>query len=354
MKFKNKVNEVRRSILHRLTQKIGNARETNVNRSFSPERTRRILIIRPNNRLGNQLLITPLVQDVARLFPNARVDLFVRGGLSFVIFKHYDNIGRIILLPKKPFKALLSYIGVWLSLRKYRYDMVINVVDGSSSGRLSTAWARADTKLYGYELPELKNQYPDYVHIAKMAVYNLRYYLACSGLKESGVPLPVPDIRLTVSELAHGKALLNNLVSAEKKTITLYTYATGAKCFSESWWLTFYEKLTNRYAERYNIIEMLPIENVSQISFKTPSFYSRDIREMAALMANTEVYIGADCGIMHLASAAKIPVVGLFSTTNADVYQPYNDGSVAVDTQIMISADDLLPIIDRVLAGVYP
>jgi ADP-heptose:LPS heptosyltransferase len=40
--------------------------------------------------------------------------------------------------------------------------------------------------------------------------------------------------------------------------------------------------------------------------------YSKDVREIGALMANTEVFIGGDSGIMHLASASKVSTVGLF------------------------------------------
>jgi hypothetical protein len=38
-------------------------------------------------------------------------------------------------------------------------------------------------------------------------------------------------------------------------------------------------------------------ENVSQIAFK-PTFYSKDIREIGAVIANTEIFIGADSGII--------------------------------------------------------
>jgi ADP-heptose:LPS heptosyltransferase len=36
-------------------------------------------------------------------------------------------------------------------------------------------------------------------------------------------------------------------------------------------------------------------------------FYSKDIREIGAVIANTEIFIGADSGIMHLASASLTP-----------------------------------------------
>jgi heptosyltransferase-3 len=32
----------------------------------------RILVIRPNHRLGNQLLLTPLLQEIEKLYPAAK------------------------------------------------------------------------------------------------------------------------------------------------------------------------------------------------------------------------------------------------------------------------------------------
>jgi ADP-heptose:LPS heptosyltransferase len=63
--------------------------------------------------------------------------------------------------------------------------------------------------------------------------------------------------------------------------------------------------------------------------FKT-TFYSKDIREIGAVIANTEIFIGADSGIMHLASASLTPTVGLFSRPNQVTYAPYNNDSTAI------------------------
>jgi ADP-heptose:LPS heptosyltransferase len=51
--------------------------------------------------LGNQLLITPLVQEVTDTFPNCKIDLFVKE--TAIIFENYENIDSIIKLPKKAF-----------------------------------------------------------------------------------------------------------------------------------------------------------------------------------------------------------------------------------------------------------
>ena len=74
------------------------------------------------------------------------------------------------------------------------------------------------------------------------------------------------------TEILKENSRLENLVSdLNKKTILIFTYATGSKCYSKDWWNSFYEKLKFRYNDSYNILEILPVENVSQIDFKTTS-----------------------------------------------------------------------------------
>ena len=90
------------------------------------------------------------------------------------------------------------------------------------------------------------------------------------------------------------------------------------------------------------------MENVSQIGFKAPSFYSKDIREIASVIANTELFIGADSGIMHLASSSQTPTVGLFSRSNNNKYEPYNNNSVAINTN-KGNIKDWITIINNVL-----
>lgn len=336
-----------------LTRNIGSA---SANPDIAPSmevKIERVLISRPNSRLGNQILMTPLVQEVVDAFPDCKVDLFVRGRLAPILFENYANVDRIIRLPGKPFKELIAYLKVWVSLRKYRYDLVINVDKSSSSGRLSTQFAKGRFKFFcdaDEDAPESKLR-DDYKHIAKFPVYNLRVYLSKLGFKESDKPVPLLDIKLSASEIANGKEVLDKMVDSRKKTICIYTFATGSKCYTPSWWKPVYERLKTEYAERYNILEVLPAENVSQIDFEAISYYSRDIREIGSVIANTKVFIGADSGIMHLASAAKTPTVGLFSGANIAQYRPYGNHSLPIDTNTT-DVSGLIEAIDTILAAV--
>lgn len=329
MKVSPRINSFRRNVMQSLTKHIGTSDSCSDFDNVDPDSIRRVLICRPNHRLGNLLLITPLVQEIEQRFPNARIDLFVKGGLAEVVFQNYSSIDRILKLPKRPFSSLFQYLSVWFKIKTRRYDVAINVDRKSSSGRLSTKIAKARFKFFGDNCDDIVAAQPDAKHIAKSPIYELR-----NGFCKTSVFPTVPklDLRLSASELEHGKEALNRIFNNDKKTISIFTYATGKKCYETSWWDFFYDDLKSRYADTYNILEILPVENVSQIDFKAPSFYSKDVREIASVIANTEVFIGADSGIMHLASAAQTHTMGLFCVTDEKKYQPYNGRSLAVNT----------------------
>jgi heptosyltransferase-3 len=329
-----KIDNTRRKVMRRLAKNIGTSQANKpIKLDGKKIEIKRVLISRPNDRLGNLLLITPLLQEVIATFPDCKIDMFVRGGLAPALFKNYQNVDQIINLPRKPFKELLKYMLVWVTVKKHRYDIAINVVKYSSSGRLSCQVATSRFKFFGDD-DDMDTQTvgTDYQHIAKQPVYSFRNYVTKLGFAKSNAPVPPLNLKLTEEELAHGKAIVDGLVhDPTKKTICLFTYATGRKCYSTEWWSAFYGKLKTEFPD-YNFLEVLPKENVSQINFVEPAFDSGNVRHIGAVIKNTAIFIGADSGIMHLASAAGATTVGLFHYTNTKIYEPYNGNSVAIDT----------------------
>jgi len=339
--MKKKINALRRSLMRGLTKNIG---KSNADiKSNQNIKIKRILISRPNHRLGNLLLLTPLVQEVIKTFPDSKIDLFVKGGVTPIIYKNYENIDRYIQLPKKPFSNLGKYIKGWFQLKFRKYDLAINSNPGSSSGRLSILATNSTFKFFGDHDEELNSKYPDYNHDAKKTIYNLRKFLTELGYPENTSELPSLKLILDKEELETGKENLLKIVQNDKKTICLFTNATGAKIYSEDWWEAFYNKLKSTFPD-YNIIELLPVENISKLNFKIPNFYSTDIREMGGFLANCALFIAADNGVMHLASSVNVPTIGLFKVTDETMYKPYNDKSFSINTNNL----DLDKVIDLI------
>lgn len=339
------------SFRRKTTKKISNSISSPDKEKFNftgTENIKKVLICRPNHRLGNQLLITPLIQEVHETFPQAKIDLFLKGNLGKVIFEKYSYVDKLLILPKKHFKELPRYFFSWIRLRRNKYDLVINAEIGSSSGRLAAQFSNSLNQFMGEEESKSQHFPDDYKHIAKKTVYQLRDFLSQSGVVEIKKEIPSLNVNLTQIEINNGKQILNQIVKNDKPTIGIYTLATSDKCYPSKYWVPFYNALKEKYEKKYNIVEVLPIENVSQIDFASLNFYSKDIRELASLMNSFEIFISADCGMMHLASASQIPVVGLFRFDNLEKYQPYGNNSIGLLAP-ELEIEKVFPEIDKIL-----
>ena len=345
MSFKAKINHFRRVIMQGLTQGIGNNSIQKLENTNQELVVKNVLISRPNQRLGNTLLITPLIQEIVKTFPDAKIDLFVKGKVAPIVFANYPQVDQIIELPKKPFKELFAYIKVWFKLREKNYDLVINVEKSSSSGRLSTTFAKAKYKLYGDEF--IKNEVDeDQIHYGKYPVYQFRKFVELFTKKEASAPYPILNIQLTQQEIEQGKTTLNKIFQdSNKKTLAFFTYATGAKCYPVEWWNDFYALFHEKFADQYNLIEILPVENISMLEHKLPEYYSKDVREIAAVMHNCELLVAADSGMMHLSVAAPTKTIGLFKLTLPIKYCPYGNGN----SYIMANDDNQQGVLNKMI-----
>ena len=137
---------------------------------------------------------------------------------------------------------------------------------------------------------------------------------------------------LTDQEKENGKKLLDEITKdPSKKTLAFFTFATGAKCYSADWWTDFYNLFYPKYKDEYNLIEILPVENISMLEHKLPEFYSKDVREIASVMYNCELLVAGDSGMMHLSVAAPTKTIGLFNNESfLERYKPYGNGNTVV------------------------
>ena len=333
--------------MYALTNKVGDTKSQTPPSNIDIKAIKRVLILRPNHRLGNLLLTTPLIEEITNTFPNCKIDILVKGDyLAPIVFGNYKAVNGYLALPRKPFNKLISYCALWVKVKMKRYDLVINAVEGSSSGRLLTKISKSKHKIYGGTNEAHPPKFENRQHIAIGPIYDLRYYLShVNVMNDHNIPLL--DIKLTEEEKVQGRSILETIVNDERPVLAIFTFATGTKCYSVDWWDVFYTRLKAEFPD-YKILEILPIENVSQIQFRETTYYSKDIREIASVMYHTKVFIGADSGMMHLSSAALTPTIGLFSKANLEEYKPYGNKNHAIDTNVT-SLDESMALIKRVL-----
>ena len=141
MNPKGNINYLRRRINRFISKLFIDNRSSDLDFNQNITQVKKILISRPNHRLGNNLLLTPLITEISEIFPNAEIHIFTKGGLADVVFENYKDVTRLIKLPRKPFKNLIEYFSCWFSILSEKYDISINANRVSSSGKLATKFS---------------------------------------------------------------------------------------------------------------------------------------------------------------------------------------------------------------------
>ncbi len=303
----------------------------------------RILVCRPNHRLGNTILLTPLITELERLYKGAEIDIISEGPIAEEVFATFFSVKNVYCLPKRGFKRPVPFLGMLLRIRKTPYDLIIDPCLGSGFSRALTKFLRGRYKLgFSDEAANSGLTHPvptaaAHDHMAQRPINLLRSALAhYAGEREDAGDYPSLDIRLSEEERAQGRMVINQLLPPSRPgtsapVIGIFANATGAKRYPAAWWGEFIEAF-EAMCPQARLLELIPMHGHSMLGEAWPGYYSSDIRRMGAVMAGMDLMITADCGVMHLAVASKVPTVGMFCVTDASVYAPYGMGSCPLMT----------------------
>lgn len=124
----------------------------------------------------------------------------------------------------------------------------------------------------------------------------------------------------------------------KRPVIGIFANATGAKRYSTDWWRQFIDTLQTLCPDNC-IVDLVAEHGQSQLGDRFATYYTRNLRRLAAVIANMDGFISADCGVMHLAVASGTPTQGLFSTTCSGKYGPHGANHTAIDTRTLGAAD---------------
>ena len=304
---------------------------------------RRIVVLRPNHRIGNLVLLTPLVQELEARFPHAEIELVTAGGVARSVFAHYPRVTALHSFPGKSYRHPALVLRLLMQLRKRSYDIAIDPTARSRAGRFLLRLVRARQRV-GYSwgepghdriLTEAVNPALAPAHHAEAPVYLVQSAFRAQGNPEvdaSAARLPL-DIRLSDSERREGArqlaAALGTTDLEQRPILGIFAHATGAKCFPPDWWRRLVDILRAQ-APLIQLVEFLPEDGRTRLPGGVPGTYTPDLRMLGAKLAATTLVVIADGGIMHLADAAGASVLALFKTTEPSQYRPRGSGSEAI------------------------
>jgi heptosyltransferase-1 len=276
---------------------------------------KRILLVRLSS-LGDVLHTFPAVTDLRRAFPDAIVDWAVEEAYLPLVRMH-PGVTRGI-----PF-ALRRWRGEWYrarawrelgefraALRAYPYDAILDtqgLLKSALVARLArgpvhgfgprTAREPFATRFYAatYEFPPADHKIERYRAVAARALG----YTPQPGVEYGMVAPPAPAF-----------------ASRERYCVLLHSTARAAKLWGEERWIE-----TARALEAHGLVCMLPwgadderarAERIAGALTRAVVPPRMSIEEAAGLIGCAAAVLGVDTGLMHLAAALGVPVVGIF------------------------------------------
>ena len=295
-----------------------------------------ILICRPNTRLGNTLLMTPLLEEIEATLPSARVEILTACPAAHEVFREFPAVRRVHQLPFRGVRHPLRHLLTLLRVRRTRYDILIDPCPRSWTSGFLTRWLAARLKL-GFASAH-KSPGPDIripfegapVHMGSYPVYLLRRGLLELDEDAARAETPKLDIRLTEAERRAGREEIGRLLGSRHSgpVVAVAAHATGAKRFSVEWWRRLIASLRTRLPAA-TILEIRPPSGVAALP-ELPAYYSRRVREVAAVLEAADCFVCADSGLMHLGAATDTITVGLFKVTEPRLYAPRRGASCAL------------------------
>jgi ADP-heptose:LPS heptosyltransferase len=295
-----------------------------------------ILICRPNTRLGNTLLMTPLLEEIEATLPAARVEVLTACPVAPEVFREFPSVVRVHQLPFRGVRHPLQHLLTLLRVRRQRYDVLIDPCPRSWTARFLTRHLPARLKLgftsshkdTGVDIGVPFEGAP--VHMGDYPVYLLRRGFLGWDEGASRAEMPKLAIRLTEAERLAGRAEIACVLGTvgSGPVVAVATHATGAKRFALDWWSRMIASLRTRVPSA-QIIEIRPPNGVASLP-ELPAYYSRHVRQVAAVVEAANCFVCADSGLMHLSAATDATTVGLFKVTEPRLYMPRRGASCAL------------------------
>jgi len=284
-----------------------------------------ILIVRPNYRIGNIIFLTPLINELAKLMPEAKIDLIVGMKLAGKILEPMPNVERVIDIPRKLLLHPIELIKLIKKTRAKRYDLVLNISAGSVSSEIVTALANAKYKASFQNdktfirLTHTVKRENLYKHSGSRPLELLKLFN--DGLPASDVLL---DIKLSESERLQAKKELHELlkrsdISENVKVIALFRNARFDKKIPDAWWNEWHKALLE-LDKNIVVIDILSPDIPQKLNEQMLEYSSKDLRALGAFFHACDLYVSADTGPLHLASAADAKVLALFNKTDKATY----------------------------------
>jgi ADP-heptose:LPS heptosyltransferase len=276
----------------------------------------------PLRAMGDTLLLTPLIKSFKEAYPDVSIDIAAEFLPAEVLIGN-PNLRNIYIAPSRG-SGINKYLPILKILRKNKYKVAIDFISTPGSAlltRLTGAKHRIGYKLRGrsffYNHPVKPSETLQYSAIKKFELvkqFNIKLLQYC------------PEIVISEADKrqASEKWQALGFVSEQK----VFGIAPWSKRPWRRWetraWISVISRISERTGAKWLLFagnnereQLTEIENTAFPEVQWAGASSLQIA--AALMQKCKAILSAENGLMHVAVAAKVPKLSLFTSSDSPI-----------------------------------
>ncbi|HJT67644.1 MAG TPA: glycosyltransferase family 9 protein [Pyrinomonadaceae bacterium] len=297
------------------------------------EAVQRVLVIRLRS-IGDTVLSTPSLFALKRFLPHAQVDILVEDWVAPLLANH-PHADNVIELERG---GVIKRMNAARELRSARYDVVYNLHGGTTATFLARATGaphRVGFKTYQYAKLHTVLAPSPLLLWGQQKTHSVEQQLALLGW--TGVPVSDrPRTRLGIAPEAAGSVIRHLAAAglADRKIALLHPAAAFA---TKRWATKNFARVAEYLAERGYAPVAIAAPNEAQIidelvNEASVPILSLDLSlpEVSALASRSQLFIGNDSGIAHIAAAVGTPSVVIFGSSNIAHWRPWHRAAAEV------------------------
>lgn len=306
--FRKKMSNFINSTLVRLFPRDPNPEQ------IETDTVKRILVVRINYRIGNILFITPLLNALEKRFPEAQIDVMIGAPFISSLLEGMPQVHAVYSFPRALLKKPLEVLALKKKLQQNRYDLLITPSLMSTSDSLIALSVPAKYKV-GFYSPDVFSPLTHTLPFPENISHEALKPLALLDLFADNTEniRNILDIRLSKEE----KEAVKNEIP--EHAIGIFRDARNEKKIDDAWWRELLDAL-HKKDPSFIFIDVLDPNNRTALREDLQTLSEKDLRVLAAKIANLNAFICADTGPMHLASASGTATIALFKTTSPTLY----------------------------------
>lgn len=280
-----------------------------------PSAPSRILVIRTDNRLGNLVLLEPLLRSVRNRFPLAELDILASDVFSELL--EYQGYNVIKVDKKGQIRNPARFVSLIRKLRSRSYDVAIDAAHPHSfslSGAIGTVLSGAGCRI-GTDAGNSSGWYTNTVAEPPFDWHESRALHSLGSGWDRWPAWSPPELHFNDKGKRDAAGLHVGASGNKKYPLELLENIVDRICrkvILEIYWGSDKERETALYLRsRY------PVAVIRELS----------VSELIEKIAGLRLFITSDNGPMHIASAVSVPVIALFRIDNRDRFAPLSEGS---------------------------